>query len=473
MNKKNQIKILMAAAEAAPFAKVGGLGDVVGSLPPALTGLGCDVRLIMPLYGSIDRKKYGLKKKISRIAICVNKHDRAIDIYEGRLPQTRVPAYFIEEPEYFGAKEVYTKKNNAERFLFFSLACLYTLPHLKFRPDIIHCHDFHTALIPDLLRAHNFSYYRDAKTVFTIHNLNYQGASGLEVLSTGGLSSRALKSLSRDARDGDINFMVQGVLGADAVTTVSPTYAAEITTRAYGADLDNILRLRKDGLAGIVNGIDTELFDPAKDKFIKKNYSASVLSDKTVNKLDLQKKLGLPVDAKIPLAGMITRLVSQKGLELIDEKCARLGCQFVFLGTGKRQYEDGLRKLARKYPDKFSAQITFDLRLAQEIYAGSDIFLMPSRFEPCGLGQMIAMRYGTVPVARATGGIADTVDGRTGFLFKNFAAGALRSCLNKALGTYRRQPRLWAKMQTAGMRKDFSWNKPAREYLKIYRRLLR
>ncbi len=461
----------MAAAEAAPFAKVGGLADVVGSLPPALSGLGVDVRVIMPLYGSISRRKYGLKKKIPRIVICAGGRDHIINVWEGRLPRTRVRAYFIEEPGYFGSEEVYAKKNNAERFLFFSLACLHALPHLKFRPDIIHCHDFHTALIPDLLKAHNFSWFRDTKTVFTIHNLNYQGASGLEVLSTGGLSAHALKSLSRDARDGDINFMVQGILGADAVTTVSETYAREITTRVYGAHLDNIMRRRRDDLTGIVNGIDTDFFDPAKDKFIKKNYSPKSFKGKIADKLYLQKKLGLPVDPKIPIAGLVSRLVEQKGTDLIDEKVVSLDCQFVVLGTGKQPYEDSLKKLAKKYPSKVSAQITFNLRLAQEIYAGADIFLMPSRFEPCGLGQMIAMRYGTVPVARATGGLADTINKNTGFLFKKFTSGALRQALASALHVYYHKPRQWRKMQINGMRKDFSWDNSARKYLSLYRKL--
>jgi starch synthase len=473
----------MAAAEISPFAKAGGLADVVGSLPPALKKLGCDARLIMPLYGAIERKKFKLKKIRSNVPVISNNRQVKINIWKTKLPTTSVIVYFIEQKQYFGAKEIYAKKNNAERFLFFSLATLHILPIIKFKPDIIHCHDFHTALIPDLLKVNNWTYLKNVKTIYTIHNLNYQGNSEIETLKTGNLTKNSLKSLSKDAKDGDINFMVQGILNADLVTTVSKTYAKEIATSIYGARLDNIIKKRRKDLYGILNGIDTKFYDPAKDEFIKTNYSIKTLNKKIENKLYLQKKLNLPQNKNIALVGMVSRLVWQKGLELITEQLAGLNCQFVILGTGQKKYEKHLKTLAKKYPNKFSARIMFDTKLAQEIYAGADIFLMPSRFEPCGLGQMIAMRYGAVPLVRATGGLADTVrecrmsnvecriKKGTGFVFKNFSVDALYNKLRQALNIYYRKPKLWRRLQINGMEKDFSWDKSAKEYLKLYKLL--
>ncbi len=481
---RKNLKILMAAAEIAPFAKAGGLADVVGSLPPALKKLGCDVRLIMPLYGSVNRKKFKLKKIHSDISISSGGRRIKINIWQTKLPNAAVAVYFIEQKKYFGAKKIYAKKGNAERFLFFSLTVLDILPKIRFRPDIIHCHDFHTALIPDLLKTENRPRLKNIKTVFTIHNINYQGNSETEVLKTGNLSKNSLKTLTKDARDGDINFMVQGILNAGIITTVSKTYAREIATSIYGAKLDNIIKQRKKDLYGILNGIDMDSFNPEKDKFIKTNYSARALDKKIENKLYLQKKLNLPANKDIALVGMVSRLAWQKGLELITEELAGLNCQFVILGTGQKKYEKHLKVLAKKYPDKFSAQIMFDAKLARQIYSGSDIFLMPSRFEPCGLGQMFAMRYGAVPVVRATGGLADTVSDfgfrisdfglpkkASGFTFKDFTASALQHKLKQALDVFYNKPKTWRRLRINGMKKDFSWNKSAKEYLKLYRSL--
>ena len=470
---KNKLKILMASAEITPFAKVGGLADVVGSLPPALKKLGCDIRLVMPFYGSVDRKKYQIKKIGSDIEIYFGNGLAKINLWQAKLPGSNVIIYFIEAPKYFGAKEVYAKKNNAERFLFFSLASLYILPTIKFKPDVIHCHDFHTALIPNLLKVSRYAYFKNIKTLFTIHNINYQGKSEVEILSTGNLTKNSLQSLSKDAQDGDINFMVQGVLNAGLINTVSPTYAKEITTSIYGASLDNIIKKRKNDLYGILNGIDTKFFNPSKDKFIKQKYSIKTLNKKTANKLALQKQLGLPPDKNIALIGFISRLVWQKGIELITEEIVKnTNCQFAILGTGQKKYEKQLKQLTKKYPDKFRAQIMFDIKLAQQIYASSDIFLMPSRFEPCGLGQMIAMRYGAVPIARATGGLDDTINTKVGFKFNDFSAEALLKTLQKALRVYYNQPKKWHSLQINGMKKNFSWDKSAKEYLKLYKKLV-
>jgi len=473
----------MAAAEIAPFAKVGGLADVTGSLPPALEKLNCEVKIIMPLYGLIDRKKFKLKKKLSNVEIASSKDIKKINLWQAKLPNANTIIYFIEYAPFFGKKEVYYG-DSAERFLFFSLACLEILPLIKFQPNVIHCHDFHTALITDLLKVQKDqktklgNFLENTKTLYTIHNLNYQGKSEIEVLSTGNLNKQSLKTLSKDAQDGDINFMVQGIVNADGVNTVSPTYAKEITTSNYGAGLENVIKQNKNKLSGILNGIDINIYNPAKDKFIKQKYDLKTLVKKTDNKLYLQKLLKLPIDKNIPIVGMITRLAWQKGLELIPSAIEKIvnsdqPAQFVFLGTGQKKYEQSLKKLAKKYPQHVSANIVFDVKMAQQIYASSDMFLMPSRFEPCGLGQMFAMRYGTVPVVRKTGGLADTVDKKTGFSFEEFDPKDFTKSLQTAINIFYKKPRKWQKIVKNCLKKDFSWNKSAKEYLKLYKKLMR
>ncbi len=470
--KNNKLKILMAAAECAPFAKVGGLADVVGTLPIALKKQGVDARVILPLYGSVQKKKYKLKKIYSRLEIPTGEKFVKINIWQAMIPESRVEAYFIEADEYFGEKAVYLPGDNSERFLFFSLAALHAIPIINFKPDIIHCHDSHVALMTDILKISEYGWLKNIKTLLTIHNFNYQGKTEIDVLRTGNLSLNSLRSLSVDARDGDINFMAQGVLNADLINTVSKTYAREITTSFYGAGLERVLRKRKGDVYGIVNGIDTKFFDPAKDDRIVENYSVRSLNRKFRNKLYLQKKLGLPQDKNIALAALVSRLVWQKGVDLFTDSLSKLNCQFVFLGTGQKQYEEHLLELAKKYPERFSVRTRFDSVLAQQIYAGADMFLMPSRFEPCGLGQMIAMRYGTVPVVRLTGGLKDTVNARVGFSFSELLPQALYKALEKALAVYYSKPGSWRQLQVNGMHKDWSWNKPAQEYIKLYKKLV-
>lgn len=470
---KNKLKILMASAEIAPFAKVGGLADVVGSLPSALKKAKCDVRVIMPLYGVIDRKKFGLKKIVSNLEIFSGNKIEKINIWESRFPGTSIIIYFIDHKKYFGKNKVYFG-NNSERFLFFSLAVVHSISSIKFKPNVIHCHDFHTALITNIIKVSQKynGYMKDIKTVYTIHNLNYQGKSETELLTTGNLTKNSLKSLTRDAQNGDINFMVQGIINADAVNTVSETYSKEIATESYGAGLENIIKLNKNKIVGILNGIDVDFFNPKTDKFIKKKYSVSSINDKLENKLYLQKMLGLPQDKNILLVGFVSRLAWQKGIELINKNLiANSNCQFVFLGTGQKEYEKYFKKLEKEYPNKVSANIMFDIKIAQQIYAASDVFLMPSRFEPCGLGQMIAMRYGTVTIARSTGGLNDTIDNKVGFKFKKFNAIEFENVFNKALDLYYNKPKDWNKLVSNCMKKDFSWNKSGKKYLKLYNSL--
>lgn len=462
-------KILMASAEVAPLAKSGGLGDVVPSLSSALKDKGYQVRIIMPKYGFIKEKKDNLERIKINLKIEAGGKKEKISVWQTRLA-SGVRVYLLENQKYFGKNKIYWG-NESKRFLFFSHAILEALPFLGYKPDIIHCHDFHTALIPDLLKISTDAYYKNTKTLYTIHNLNYQGRSDIEVLSTGDLNKTSLRSLSRDAQDGDINFMVQGIINADAVNTVSSTYAKEITTSQYGKGLDKVIRERKSKIQGILNGIDTEFFDPATDDNIPVNYTFRSLSRKRENKTALQQELGLLRDENIPLAGFVSRLVEQKGVELLGREVMGLDCQFVILGAGPKKYERQMRRWPRRYPRRVSVIMEFDVELAQRIYAGADIYLLPSRFEPCGLGQMVAMRYGTVPVVRATGGLKDTVDEKVGFSFDKFSESALKRKFQQALNTYKRDPSRWKKFQKNGMNRDFSWRHSAGEYLKLYRRL--
>lgn len=468
-----KLKVLMLGAEVAPFAKVGGLADVVGSLPIALKNQGVDIRLIMPLYASIDRKKFKLKKIESGVEIPSGLGLTKIDIWKTNLPGSRVPIYFIDSSKYFRYNQVYTSGDNSERFLFYSYAALYVTPIIKFKPDIVHCQDSHTALVSDILKTTNFEFLQGIKTLYTIHNFRYQGKSGIEILHTGNLSEKALKTLSDDARDGDINYTVQGVLNADIVNTVSSKYADEILTKRYGEGLDNIIKKRKSDLYGIVNGIDTKFFDPIKDKYITKRFSEKSISKKVENKVKLQERLGLPVYKEKALIGLVSRLVTQKGILLISEKICKQDCQLVFLGTGHSEREEHLKDLAKKFPDNVSTNIMFDLELAQQIYAGSDLFLMPSRFEPCGLGQMIAMRYGTLPIAHATGGLDDTVDDKVGFKFSPLTKASLNKTVKEALNVYYNDKKRWNRMIKNAMKRDFSWDKSAKEYIKLYKKALK
>lgn len=471
LKRKNdkKIKVLMVSAEVSPLAKVGGLSDVVGSLPKALKELGCETRIMMPKYGSINVREHGLNKEKVFYAKIDGKKER-IGLWSSDKAIPGVKVYFIENKR-FDRLEVYYG-NNAFRFLFFCAASLGALPLTGFKPGIIHCHDFHSAFILPLLKSGNYPELAGIRTLYTIHNLKYQGKVTPKILKMVDMNKDSLSSIARDAADGDINFMVQGIVNSDAFNTVSPTYAKEISTKEQGAGLDKVIKKHKNKLCGILNGLDTRVFDPASDKHIFRNYSGRSISRKKDNKTGLQRHLGLPEDENKALVGFVSRLAWQKGLELITDKLIKESdCQFVFLGTGQEKYEKKLKVLAEKYPNKVSANIMFDASLAQKIYAASDIFIMPSRFEPCGLGQMIAMRYGTVVVARSTGGLKDTVDGKVGFKFRDFKSSELKKSLEKALKVYYNDHKKWLILQKNCFKKDFSWKNSARKYLKLYKDL--
>lgn len=476
---KKKIKVLMLAAEITPLAKVGGLGDVIGALPKALKTLDADIRLCLPFYGSIDAKKYKTKKIID-FEVTLNGQTETAGLWQTFLPDTKIPVYLIKN-KYFDGSEIYldlgAMKNglylnvvgDLERFAFFSCAVLEAVKKIKFSPDIIHANDWHTGIVPHLLKMPaNKKFFKNTKTVYTIHNLANQGIThkkNLKYLDWGAPTVKA------DFKNKDINLMVQGILGADIVTTVSQTYAQEILTPKFGAGLQRILKTKEKKLFGVLNGIDTNFFNPETDEYLTQKYSWKNLDKKIINKLSLQKKLGLPQNENIPVIGFVSRFVWQKGVDLIIDKYSKLNCQFVFLGTGEKKYEDQLKNLAKKFPRQFSVQIKFDEDLAHDIYAGSDMFLVPSRFEPCGLTQMIAMRYGAVPLVRKTGGLADTVNSNVGFTFKTFNVSSLYKTVKKAIEVYQNKPQ-FKQLQINGMRSDFSWNKSAKEYLSLYKKLL-
>ncbi len=479
--KNNNLKILFLSAEVTPIAKVGGLGDVAGALPKELKTLGIDVRICLPFYGFID-KKILKAKKIKSILVPIDSKKEKAEIFETVLPNSSVPVYLIKH-KFFNPDEIYLtersqKENNymrgltdIVRFSFFSRACIELIKTTGFHPSIIHANDWHTGLIGDILKTlkQKETKLKKIKTIYTIHNLANQGISDPNIVKLSKINSH-LKNVRNDLKNGDLNFMVQGVLSSDLVNTVSPTYAKEILTHNYGAGLEKVLILKKKSLYGILNGIDIDFYNPEKDKMIPANFSKFNLNVKEKNKRILEKKLGFTKN-NLPLVAFVSRFVWQKGVDLINENFANLNCRFVFLGTGEKKYERHLKNFEKKFPKKFRTIVRFDEKLAHEIYAGADMFLVPSRFEPCGLTQMISMRYGAVPIVRATGGLKDTVNGKNGFVFKKFDSKDFYKTIESAIKVFQSKSQ-WQKLQLNGMKKDFSWKKPARKYLNLYNKLI-
>ena len=474
------MKILFAASEVAPFAKTGGLADVAGSLPQALAALGHDVRVVLPRYRQIDAGTYGLAH-VATFYVPLASWKERCDILAGRLG-AHVPAYFINKDIYFNRPELYRTPqgdyhDNAERFIFFSRAVPELCRILNFSPHIIHCNDWQTGLVPLYLKR----FYRDVaqlrhtRTVFTIHNLGYQGVFGKRDLALTGLGWDVFTPDSIEYWD-NINLLKAGIVHTDVVTTVSATYSREIQKPEFGHGLDGTLRKRAHDLFGIVNGIDNEEWDPLHDPSLPQPYSAARPAGKQACKRELQEQLGLPLEGA-PVLGMVTRLTDQKGLDILLDAAPELlyqQAQLVILGTGDERYHRALAEMADRHRDRMRVLLRYDDALARRIYAGSDLFLMPSRYEPCGLGQMHALRYGTVPIVRRTGGLADTVadyhprTGKgTGFVFDEYTAEALVVCVKRALAAYR-QPKRWKTIMQAGMKVDFSWTNSAKEYVKVY-----
>ncbi len=480
------MNILFATSELAPLAKSGGLGDVAGALPRSLRQLGHDVRVIMPLYKAI-KDKYENQLKFVRWSM-LKLGWRTM--YSGLLTMefNGVPLYFIDNEYYFGHDQLYIEYSfDIERFSFFQLAVIDAMGEpMGFEPDILHLNDWQCGMIPCLLDANYrpFGKHEQVRTVFTIHNLKYQGIHGRErILDLLDIPERYLTE-NGVLKDGAPNFMKSGLVYADRITTVSPTYSREIMTSYFGEGLDGILHEQGWKLRGILNGIDTDAYDPASDKQLAENYDIeSWRTGKAACKLALQEELGLELREDVPMAAMITRLVDQKGLDLllhILDELLEEDLQFVLLGTGDPDYENALRAAAAKYPDKMAACLTFSQPLSNRIYAGADMFLMPSLFEPCGLSQLISMRYGTIPVVRETGGLVDTVEpynqyegSGTGFSFANINAHEFLFTTKYACEVFRESPEAWQGIVNRAMAGDYSWTRSAQAYVDLYEELLR
>lgn len=484
----NKLSILHVASEVYPFSKTGGLADVARALPRAIAKYGHDVRVITPLYGSLDYSEHNLELIVPNFHINLPDGSQLqAKIWRGWLQQN-LPVYLIEQDEYFGKhRPMYGDPNDNRRFFIFNLAVLAAITELKLSPQIIHCHDWHTGLIPYLLHSKHNGYnfeFSNVRTVFTIHNLTFQfGHNWWEVPAELKDNGRAALPEWWDEEAWErVNFAKRAIMEADFITTVSEQYAEEILTKDFGQELHRILENRKKKLTGVINGLDYRDYNPATDPGLHTNYDIASLDRKYENKKYLQRLFNLPEKAKVPLIGMVSRLSEQKGFDLIFEilePLMRLDLQLVIMGGGDKHYANLLTKAAKKYKTKMAVHLEFDAERATQVYAGSDIFLMPSRFEPCGLGQLISLRYGSIPVVHATGGLVDTIQDysvRTnkgnGFVFKTYDSRDLLVTITRAVVNFR-YPAQWRKLVEQGMHQSFSWQLPASKYLIIYRRILR
>ncbi len=480
------LKILFVASEALPLVKTGGLGDVAGSLPAALKALRHDVKIIMPAYREAMHKA----EKLRFASFRMEGVPETVRLLEGRLPGTRVKLLLVDSPNHFDRPggpyadpQGHDWADNPDRFAMLArVAVAVATDHagLEWQPDIVHCNDWQSGLVPALLSL----YPRRPATVFTIHNLAYQGYFAPETFEHLHLPHQ-LWGINGLEFHGGLSFIKGGLSFADMISTVSPTYAKEIQTPAYGCGLEGLLNHRRERLRGILNGVDYSHWNPAKDRYIRSHYDHRNLAAKAPNKAALQREFGLPLKADAPLLGLVGRLVEQKGIDLILgilPRLVELGAQIALIGSGERHFEEALSELARIYPNNIATFIGYDEPRAHRVEAGADMFLMPSRFEPCGLNQIYSLRYGTIPIVRRTGGLADTVidtntetianGTATGIQFQHSSVEGLLWASEKAIHIYRNEPDLWRKMMVAGMKQDFSWKKSAREYLQLYQQAL-
>lgn len=488
-----RLKILIASPEVVPFAKTGGLADVCGALPKALAKLGHQVKVILPKYKMVDETKFRLSEvKADFPEIRIGGSRKSIQLRSHLSDESAVEYLFLVSDEYFDRDELYRDpstgldyKDNDERFVLFARGTLEVLKTLNWPPDIVHANDWQSALIVAYLKTlyAGDSFFKDTATVFSIHNLAYQGNFLKNTLGKIGVSADLFYPTSPFEFWGNVNFMKAGTSYADVINTVSETYAVEIQSGSeFGHGLEGVLRSRNEDLYGIVNGIDYDIWSPQKDKLISHNYSPKDLSGKRKNKELLLKLGSLPRSKKdVPLIGIISRLADQKGFDLlaqIADDLLSLDLQMVILGTGDEKYHQLFTAMSAKYPDKISVNLRFDNPLAHLIEAGSDMFLMPSRYEPCGLNQLISLKYGTVPVVRKTGGLADTVENYdpktgqgTGFVFEDYGASELMDTIKLAASVYQDKD-AWTKLMKNGMEKDFSWSASAEKYVKLYQTAL-
>lgn len=475
------MKIVFAASEMAPYAKTGGLADVIGSLTEALRQQGLDVYAFIPRYKNIDLKKWNLQLVLEDLNIPVGTDREKVRIYSA-THAGGVTVYFVDHP-YYQREAFYGNASgdfpdNDRRFILFQRAVFETLKALSLKPDVIHCHDWQTGLIPVYLKNvySSESFFSKTKSVFTIHNLGYQGNFPPDSLPATGLGWEHFR-MERLEFYGKVSFLKGALLDADIVTTVSERYSQEIQSKEFGCGMEGVLAKDRGHLHGIVNGIDTEEWDPEKDKELAAPFSASNLEKKALSKAALQKENNLKLDPRAPLMGVVTRLVDQKGIDILIPALGNLmeqGAQFVLLGTGEEKYHHILRDIAKKYKGRASVHILFDSKMAKYIYAGSDMLLIPSYYEPCGLAQMIALRFGTIPVVRYTGGLADTVteyDPKTGqgngFGFKEYTPEALVKATERAFELYKNEKK-WQDLMRNAMASDFSWGASAKKYVRLY-----
>lgn len=474
-------KILFVSSEAVPYIKTGGLADVVGSLPKYFDRNEYDVRVMLPKYACMDAAFLPNLRFVCHFYVNLNWRKQYVGILESEY--RGIHYYFVDNEFYFAGSSPYNNiYEDVEKFAYFSKAVLASLPYIDYAPDVIHCHDWQTGLVPVYLHTAfgDDNFYAGIKTVFSIHNLKFQGRWRIrEVIDITGLPEQIFNDKELESY-GEANYLKGGVVYADAVTTVSPSYANEITTQEGGEGLHGLMNSRRNVLHGILNGIDYDEFNPQTDPYIESNFSSkSVLSGKKANKAALQKELGLPVRESAFVIGIVSRLTEQKGFDLVsyimDDLVSQLDVQIVILGTGESKFENVFHHFHSQYPDKVSAYIGYSEEKAHKIYASADAFLMPSLFEPCGLSQMMSMRYGTIPIVRETGGLKDTVQAYneyentgTGFSFCNFNADDMKYVVEYAYHVFRDERKAWEDMMQRAMAQDFSWNKSAGEYEKLY-----
>ncbi len=474
------LRILIAAAEAVPFVKTGGPADITGPLAHALRRLGHDVRLALPRHKSVDPARWDLHRVLSDLPVPFSQDLETVDVLETVHPDG-LRISFIDAPHAFQREQLYGYADDGERFILFCRAVLEYARAIGWAPDVIHCHDWHTAIIPNWTKAlyRNDPILAQTATVYTIHNLAHHGVFGYRILEVAGVAQQGFLYPELPELSNVVDLMGRGILCADVVSTVSPRYAHEILTPEFGMGLDHLLRERKDRLYGILNGIDTEELDPATDQRIPARFDAFNLEPRILNKRALQKRLKLPVEDRAPLIGMISRLQDEKGFGLLDQVALPLldqGIQLAVVGTGDHHYHQMMQRLQAHYPHQVALQLTFGDEMSRAIYAGADMLLMPSHFEPCGLNQMIAMRYGCIPIVHATGGLADTVqeydpatDSGTGFRFTQYEPFELFAAVVRATAVHKITP-AWRDLMQRAMLTDHSWDASAERYVALYRK---
>ncbi len=480
------MKILLITSEMVPFSKTGGLADVAGALPKELKDLGHDTRVIIPKYRSDGKLGITAKLLLQGLEVSVGQEKRKANIYEAKIDGGAI--VYLVENELFERDGLYQEKgrdypDNAERFIFFCKAALALIKAIGWEPHVIHTNDWQTALIPAYIKTvlSKDMFYNTIATVYTIHNMGYMGIFPAEKMPLTGLG---WEYFTPDTMEfwGNVCFSKAGIVYSDVINTVSETYALEIQTEEFGHGLDGLIRSRSRDVYGILNGIDYKIWDPQKDPCLKKHYTSSDLRGKAANKSILRKTCGLSQKKDTPVIGMVSRLSDQKGFDILSgcfDAVIDLGAQFVILGTGDPRYHELFGGYAKKYPGQVSVNLGFDSAAAPLIYAGSDLFLMPSRYEPCGLGQLISFKYGTVPVVRSTGGLADTVidldadpDKGNGFMFKEYSSDALYAAVKRAVLRYSSDKKAWASVAKRIMGYDYSWNLSARKYVALYKKAI-